>query len=114
MIVSDDQGWGDFGFMSHPTIRTPNLDRLASQSAVFPNGYVPTSLCRASLATMLTGRYAHQHEICCNDPPAGVDRFVDGAVGSTVPGLIAEMGYASLQTGKWWEGTTPTAASPTA
>src|SRR4051812_43476756 len=35
LIISDDQGWGDFGFMGHPTIRTPNLDRLASQSLTF-------------------------------------------------------------------------------
>ena len=74
MIVGDDRGWTDFGFMGHPEVRTPHLDRLAKDGAVFPNGYVPTSLCRASLATMLTGQYAHQHRICCNDPPDGVDR----------------------------------------
>jgi uncharacterized sulfatase len=108
MIVSDDQHWGDFGFMGHPVIRTPRLDKLAAQSAVFPNGYVPTSLCRASLATMLTGQYAHQHRICCNDPPEGVDReamlpFMKNA--PALPRLLhAQKGYLSLQTGKWWEG----------
>src|SRR3954452_41804 len=74
LIVADDQGWTDFGFMGHKVVRTPHLDRLAADSAVFPNGYVPTSLCRASLATLLTGLYGHQHRICCNDPPEGVDR----------------------------------------
>jgi arylsulfatase A-like enzyme len=105
MIVADDMGWADVGFMGNAAVRTPNLDRLAGESAVFPNGYVPTSLCRASLATILTGQYAHQHKICCNDPPEGVDRsrFVLSP-GGTVPAKIAEMGYASLQTGKWWEG----------
>ena len=49
MILGDDQGWGDYGFVGHPVIKTPNLDRLASQSLVFPRGYVPTSLCRPSL-----------------------------------------------------------------
>src|SRR5262245_30377927 len=66
MIVGDDQGWTDFGFMGHGVIRTPHLDRLAAESALFPKGYVPTSLCRASLATLLTGLYGHQHKICCN------------------------------------------------
>jgi arylsulfatase A-like enzyme len=105
MIVADDMGWGDFGFMGSGAVSTPNLDKLASESAVFPNGYVPTSLCRASLATILTGQYAHQHKVCCNDPPEGVDRsrFVLGP-GKTVPARIGELGYASLQTGKWWEG----------
>src|SRR5688572_3020961 len=104
MIVSDDQGWGDFGFMGHPEIQTPHLDRLASEGAVFPNGYVPTSLCRASLSTIVTGQYAHQHRICCNDPPEGVDRSAMVLSTRTVPGTLAERGYASLQTGKWWEG----------
>ena len=44
LIVSDDQCWTDFGFMGHEVIKTPNLDKLAAESAVFPNGYVPTSL----------------------------------------------------------------------
>ena len=74
MIVGDDMGWTDFGFMGHPTIKTPHIDRLAAESLTYVNGYVPTSLCRASLATILTGQYAHQHKICCNDPPQGVAR----------------------------------------
>src|SRR5262245_36629066 len=74
LIVADDQAWTDFGFMGHKVIRTPRLDQFANESAVFENGYVPTSLCRASLATLLTGLFGHQHRICCNDPPDGVDR----------------------------------------
>ncbi len=107
LIVGDDMGWQDFGFMGHPVIRTPRLDRLAAESAVFPHGYVPTSLCRASLATLLTGRFGHEHRICCNDPPTGVDRsamlpFLRDT--PTIPRLLAGAGYRALQTGKFWEG----------
>jgi len=107
MIIGDDMGWGDFGFMGHPVIRTPRIDGLAKESAVFPKGYVPTSLCRASLATLLTGLFPHQHRICCNDPPAGVDRtemhpFMRSA--PALPRVLAKAGYRSLQTGKFWEG----------
>lgn len=107
LIVSDDQGWTDFGFMGNETIRTPNLDRLASQGLVFPNAYVTTPLCRPSLATILTGRYPHQHGICCNDPPAGTERsaeyhFIRDA--ATIPRLLQKAGYRSFQTGKFWEG----------
>ena len=107
MIVGDDMAWTDFGFMGHDVIKTPHLDDLARESAVFPNGYVPTSLCRASLATLLTGQYAHRHRICCNDPPDGVDRaamhpFIKQA--PALPRLLRQAGYASLQTGKFWEG----------
>lgn len=67
-ILSDDQASTDYGFMGHPVIRTPNLDKLASRSAVFSRGHVPTALCRPSLATLITGLYAHQHGITGNDP----------------------------------------------
>lgn len=107
MIVGDDMGWEDYGFMGHAVVKTPNLDRLAAEGALFPNGYTPTSLCRASLATLLTGLYASQHKICCNDPPAGVDRdnmlpFLGHA--ATVPRLLKDLRYRSFQTGKFWEG----------
>jgi uncharacterized sulfatase len=107
LIIADDQGWTDFGFMGHEVVRTPRLDALAAESALFPNGYVPTSLCRASLATLLTGLYGHQHRICCNDPPEGVDRaamhpFIKAA--PSLPRLLAGAGYKCLQTGKYWEG----------
>ena len=107
LIISDDQGWTDFGFMGHPDIQTPHLDQLARESYVFPNAYVPTSLCRASLATLLTGLYGHQHRICCNDPPEGVARdamhpFIQSA--PALPRLLQSRHYRSLQTGKFWEG----------
>src|SRR5690606_30459284 len=34
LIISDDHGWTDYGFMDHPVVRTPNLDRLAAESLV--------------------------------------------------------------------------------
>ncbi len=117
MIISDDQAWTDYGFMGHPQIRTPHLDRLAAASVVFKRGYVPTALCRPSLMSMITGRYAHQHGVTGNDPSpkyakenselaasqraeliANIDRF------ETVPELLAKRGYVSHQSGKWWEG----------
>lgn len=122
LIVSDDQGWGDYGFMGHPEIKTPSLDRLASQSLTFRRGYVPSSLCCPSLASIITGRYPHQHKVTSNDPPlpAGLKpndpkRVLEFAEGRevmnrhleavpTLPKLLAPKGYLSLQTGKWWQG----------
>ncbi|MCD6340045.1 MAG: sulfatase-like hydrolase/transferase, partial [Verrucomicrobia bacterium] len=68
LIISDDQSWTDYGFMGHPDIRTPCLDRLAAESTVFPRGYVPTALCRPSLMSIVTGLYPHQHRTTGNDP----------------------------------------------
>lgn len=122
MIISDDQAWGDFGFMGHPQIKTPALDKLAAESLTFTRGYVPSSLCCPSLASIITGRYPHQHLITSNDPPipAGMNNrqfqrsplFQQGrdrmnkhleAV-PTLPKLLVANGYLALQTGKWWQG----------
>jgi arylsulfatase A-like enzyme len=107
LILGDDQAWTDFGFMGHKEIRTPHLDRLAAQSATFPRGYVPSSLCRPSLATLLTGRYPHEHRICGNDPPKGTDRrelLRHIRAADTIPKWLGTKGYTSFQSGKWWEG----------
>ena len=68
MIISDDQAWTDYRFMGHEMIKTPHLDALAQESVVFRRGYVPTALCRPSLMTMITGRYASTHGVTGNDP----------------------------------------------
>ena len=69
LIISDDQSWTDYSFMGHEAIETPNIDRLAKQSRLFKRGYVPSSLCCPSLASMITGLYPHQTKITGNEPP---------------------------------------------
>lgn len=123
MIVSDDHLWSDYGFMGSKDVRTPNLDRLAAQSLTFPRGYVPSSLCCPSLASMITGQFPHQHKVTSNDPPFPTDGtpkqafnkskgFQDGReimnrhmdAAPALPRLLGQHGYLSLQTGKWWQG----------
>ncbi len=122
-IISDDQTYTDFGFMGHPDVQTPHLDKLASQSALFPNGYVTTSVCRPSLVTLLTGLYPFQHGVHFNHPPPGFQKLTqDPSVSKAIydglreqasglirnqpslPRILADQGYRSLQTGKYWEG----------
>ena len=64
LIVADDQHWGDYGFMGHPHLRTPHLDRLARESLVFRRGYVPSSLYCPSLASLITGCSSGISRIC--------------------------------------------------
>ena len=107
-VVSDDQAWTDYGFAGHPHIKTPNLDQLAASGLHFARGYVPSSLCRPSLMTLVTGLYPHQHGITGNDPPRGTDRremLRHVARAQTLPRLLATAGYRSFQCGKWWEGS---------
>lgn len=122
LIISDDHAWTDYGFMKHPLAKTPNIDRLAAEGLCFPRGYVPTSVCCPSLATIITGKLPHVHKISGNDPaaPAGMPRgkfyqspaFKEGrevmnanlAKHPLLPKVLGEKGYLSLQTGKWWQG----------
>ncbi|MEN3943077.1 sulfatase-like hydrolase/transferase [Prosthecobacter sp. SYSU 5D2] len=120
-IIADDHAYRDFGFMGSKEALTPHLDKLASQSARFPNGYVTTSLCSPSLGVMLTGRYPHQSGLTYNHPPPGNSGFAkmqsraeyekvrSPAFGllrnqPTLPRTIGQLGYRSFQTGKFWEG----------
>ena len=107
ILLSDDQAYGDYTFMGHEAIHTLRIDRLASEGVGFSRGYVPTSLCRSSLMSILSGQYPHQHLITGNDPPKGTDRAVMLKHVRRVPMLpriLAEDGYACFQSGKWWEG----------
>lgn len=123
LIISDDQAWADYGFMGHPCIQTPALDRLASQSLLFERGYSPVPLCRPALASIVTGLYPHQHGVTGNDP-ALPDRRINPAAARRDPryahynqalvqqfcrhpNLVRDLvrrGYLAFQTGKWWEG----------
>lgn len=128
-IISDDHAWTDYGFMGHPHIETPHLDKLAAHSALFSRGYVPTALCRPALATFANGMYAHQSGITGNDPthPGGkaanakgkgkkkagdesaynalreklISKFYEH---TPITKLLGDAGYLSHQSGKWWEG----------
>mgnify|MGYP002833754811 FL=1 len=117
LIISDDQAWTDYSFMGHEAIETPNIDRLAKQSRLFKRGYVPSSLCCPSLASIITGLYPHQTKITGNEPPippegkrsAEYQRRVQKCVSfidtvPTLPRLLAKRGYVSHQSGKWWQG----------
>ena len=127
-LLSDDQGWLDYGFMGHPHVQTPNLDRLASEGLLYERGYVTAPLCRPSLASLVSGLYPHETGIRGNDPvlPKGFSKKKMNQPGNeamkakwvqmrnqmTAPmanapsmvKLLEENGYATLQTGKWWEG----------
>jgi arylsulfatase A-like enzyme len=112
VILSDDQGWTDYGFMGHENIKTPHLDKLAQQSVVFERGYVAAPLCRPSLASMVTGRYPFDHGITGNDVDgnknrAALDLPLSQAF-NKLPGFIRGLsadGYLTHQSGKWWEGS---------
>mgnify|MGYP002621568664 FL=1 len=114
LILADDQGWQDYGFMGSQIVHTPHLDQLAQRSLVFERGYVVAPLCRPSLASIVTGLYPHQHGVCANDvsPARGLERAKENQpvyesfhqLPSWIRVLVND-GYLAFQSGKWWEGS---------
>lgn len=119
-ILSDDQSWTDYSFMGDKNIETPRLDQFASESLTFTRGYVPTSLCSPSLATIITGLYPKDHGVLGNDvvyekvkntkeskknrAEAYAPIITQFEKQNTLPDILKDKGYVSFQTGKWWLG----------
>ena len=118
LILSDDQGFTDYGFMGHKVVRTPNIDRMASQSLLYTRGYV-MPVCSPSLACLLTGKLPHAHGITGNDlsKSAAAAARDAGEAGRSLlchkllsnamilPKALTEAGYLTFQTGKLWNVT---------
>ncbi len=117
LIISDDQGFPDYGFMGSPVAQTPSLDRMASQGILYTRGYT-MPVCSPSLACLLTGKLPHQNGITGNDlaVPAGekkargkdgrqplADRLLSNSL--ILPKALTEAGYLTFQTGKLWNVT---------
>ena len=112
LIISDDQGFGDYGFMGHPIAKTPHIDRMASEGLLYTRGYV-MPVCSPSLACLLTGKMPSANGITGNDlagarPRSGQrDALRERLLGNSLllPKALSEAGYLTFQTGKLWNAT---------
>lgn len=96
-ILTDDHRYDAMGFMGHPFLKTPGLDRIAAEGVHLKNAFVTTSLCSPSRASILTGLYTHKHRVIDNqrDAPKDIVYFSE---------YLQKAGYSTAFLGKWHMG----------
>lgn len=111
LIVSDDAGYQDFGFTGGTgKIRTPALDRLASEGVIFNQAYVTASVCCPSRMGLITGRYQQRFGAECNVPRIPTPGYSVHDLGldlkeQTMGDHMKQAGYRTLMAGKWHLGS---------
>jgi len=103
IIFCDDLGYGDLSCFGHPTIRTPNVDRMAAEGQRWTNFYVGASVCTPSRAALLTGRLPIRSGMCSDKRRV---LFPDSASGLparevTIAEALKTRGYTTGCIGKW-------------
>ena len=110
IIFADDLGYGDLGCFGHPTIATPNLDRMAARgTAAHRSSTSAECVCTPSRAALLTGRLPIRNGMCSDTRRV---LFTDSTGGLpdeeiTIAEVLKTKGYATACIGKWHLGHLP-------
>jgi arylsulfatase A-like enzyme len=103
IVFCDDLGYGDPGCYGHPTIRTPNIDRMAQEGQRWTDFYAAASVCTPSRAALMTGRLPIRSGMC-NDKQRVLFPNSAGGLPSqeiTMAEALKTEGYATACIGKW-------------
>lgn len=99
VILIDDLRYDEFGAGGHPYLKTPNIDRIATEGALFQRAFHTTPICSPNRASIMTGQYASRHGI--------IDNVARDAMSHRLPnyhGVLRLLGYETAHIGKWHMG----------
>jgi len=99
VILIDDLRYDEFGAGGHPYMRTPHIDRIANEGAIFERAFHTTPICSPNRASILTGQYASRHGI--------IDNVARDLASHRLPNYHLELqrlGYETAHIGKWHMG----------
>ena len=99
VILSDDQGWGDFSCQGNTNLQTPNIDNICKEGVSFNNFFV-CAVCSPTRAEMLTGRY-HERAGVYSTSAGGERLDLDE---TTIGDVFKQAGYVTAAYGKWHNG----------
>lgn len=95
LLMSDDQGWGDAGYLGDPELRTPALDAMSREGVRFDRFYAGGPLCSPTRASVLTGRHPYR---------SGIRHSLNAVLPAeeiTIAEILSARGYATGHFGKW-------------
>lgn len=98
-ILADDIGYGDFGCYGATRVKTPNIDRLASEGLRFLDAHSPSAVCTPTRYAFMTGEYAWRRQGTGILPGTAALIVEPGRL--TVPAMLKASGYATGVVGKW-------------
>ena len=99
VILIDDLRYDEFGAGGHPYMKTPHIDRIAHEGAIFERAFHTTPICSPNRASIMTGQYASRHGI--------IDNVARDAMSHRLPNYHLELqrlGYETAHVGKWHMG----------
>lgn len=105
IIFTDDQGYQDLGCFGSPTIKTPEIDKMAAEGARFSSFYSVNAICSASRAALLTGRYPSRNGVYHVFYPGASKGLSPDEI--TIAEVLKPAGYRTSIIGKWHLGDRP-------
>ena len=103
IIFMDDLGYTDLSVTGHPTIQTPNIDKMASHGQLWTSFYSASSVCSPSRGSLLTGRYPIRIGLAGDKHRVFFPESIGGLPPEeiTIAEILKENGYQTDMIGKW-------------